>query len=277
MGKMSRLSLSFVLSQIIPALLAGSLYADADPLGPDSVILQTFYWDVPGGGIWYDTIRTNAPELKSAGFTHFWFPPPTKGAGGGYSMGYDLYDNYDLKNNTGVIGSHQYSGDPNAGVNVEGTVNMHNIMAAHGDGDKKIWLGEGWAPYAALGLVAERSGRCGESGHGMFSLCSLHGHHVGGTGRCPFCQEAPKIQGQLGALAPLDGKLGHAGLLDSVHVFRTAREPQRQLALDGSYPLRNGRRVHVPSVQHYAGPGPRRSPSAAGSRRRRPGDAARHR
>ncbi|MHC4741572.1 MAG: hypothetical protein ACYS8Z_06665 [Planctomycetota bacterium] len=80
-------------------LAAGArLHAAGDPLNSNSVIFQAFYWDVPAGGIWYDTIRDEASALKAAGFTHFWFPPPTKGAGGGYSMGYDLYDNYDLGN-----------------------------------------------------------------------------------------------------------------------------------------------------------------------------------
>ena len=59
-------------------------------------MFQAFYWDVPAGGTWYDTITAAAPGLKEAGFTHFWFPPPTKGMSGAYSMGYDLYDNYDL-------------------------------------------------------------------------------------------------------------------------------------------------------------------------------------
>ena len=81
---------------IFTAIPCNFLFAGGDPLDSDSVIFQAFYWDVPLGGIWYDTIRQNAPALKAAGFTHFWFPPPTKGAGGGYSMGYDLYDNYDL-------------------------------------------------------------------------------------------------------------------------------------------------------------------------------------
>jgi alpha-amylase len=53
---------------------------------------------VPEGGNCYNTIADKAAELKSAGFTHFWFPPLTKGASGGYSIGYDLYDYYDLGN-----------------------------------------------------------------------------------------------------------------------------------------------------------------------------------
>ncbi|MBN2137952.1 MAG: hypothetical protein JW720_09100 [Sedimentisphaerales bacterium] len=95
MKKFSSILLPFV---TILAVSAGILEAGGDPLGPGSVIFQTFYWDVPTGGIWWDRIRDEAPGLKSAGFSHFWFPPPTKGAAGGYSMGYDLYDNYDLGN-----------------------------------------------------------------------------------------------------------------------------------------------------------------------------------
>ena len=78
------------------SLPAALVDAGGAPLSSDSVIFQAFYWDVPPGGHWYNTIRNRAEDLKSAGFTHFWFPPPTKGAGGGYSMGYDPYDHYDL-------------------------------------------------------------------------------------------------------------------------------------------------------------------------------------
>ena len=78
------------------AAFGPAAFAGGDPLTPDSILFQTFYWDVPAGGTWYNTIAAAAPGLKEAGFTHFWFPPPTKGASGANSMGYDLYDNYDL-------------------------------------------------------------------------------------------------------------------------------------------------------------------------------------
>ena len=81
---------------LVIAVAAECLYAGGRPLDSDSVVFQAFYWNVPEGGNWYNTIAGKAAELKSAGFTHFWFPPPTKGASGGYSMGYDLYDHYDL-------------------------------------------------------------------------------------------------------------------------------------------------------------------------------------
>jgi alpha-amylase len=95
---MGKPALTFVIVLIVSATTGSSLFAGGDPLNSHSVVFQTFYWDVPAGGTWYNTIKDKAPGLKSAGFTHFWFPPPTKGASGGYSMGYDLYDNYDLGN-----------------------------------------------------------------------------------------------------------------------------------------------------------------------------------
>ena len=64
------------------------------------VMIQGFYWDVPAGGTWYGTMTANAPGLRSMrggyGIDRIWFPPPSKAAGGGFSMGYDPYDYYDL-------------------------------------------------------------------------------------------------------------------------------------------------------------------------------------
>ena len=67
------------------------------------VLLQGFYWNTHPGdhsngtdGIWWDSLRTVAQDLANAGFQTVWVPPPTKGSGGRWSMGYDLYDYYDL-------------------------------------------------------------------------------------------------------------------------------------------------------------------------------------
>ena len=64
------------------------------------VMMQGFYWDVPTGGIWYDTMASKAAELRNMmggqGIDRIWFPPPSKGAYGINSMGYDPYDYYDL-------------------------------------------------------------------------------------------------------------------------------------------------------------------------------------
>ena len=72
-------------------------------MGQD-VILQGFYWNThPGdvtntttGGIWWDTLTLVAPQLKSAGFSTVWTPPPTKSFAGVWDMGYGMYDYFDL-------------------------------------------------------------------------------------------------------------------------------------------------------------------------------------
>ncbi len=58
--------------------------------------MQGFYWNTTPGGIWWDSLARLAPRLASAGFSAIWFPPPTKGAAGALSMGYDIYDQYDF-------------------------------------------------------------------------------------------------------------------------------------------------------------------------------------
>ena len=59
-------------------------------------VLQYFHWYMPNGGNLWKQIKSEAPRLKSLGFTSIWFPPAYKGAGGAYSEGYDVYDLYDL-------------------------------------------------------------------------------------------------------------------------------------------------------------------------------------
>jgi alpha-amylase len=62
------------------------------------VMMQGFYWDTPSG--WYNTMKSKAAELRNMaggyGIERMYFPPPSKGQGGGYSMGYDVADYYDL-------------------------------------------------------------------------------------------------------------------------------------------------------------------------------------
>jgi alpha-amylase len=62
------------------------------------VMMQGFYWDCPGP--WYPTMQTQAAALKNMaggyGINRIWFPVPQKSASGGFSMGYDPYDYYDL-------------------------------------------------------------------------------------------------------------------------------------------------------------------------------------
>jgi alpha-amylase len=59
-------------------------------------MLQYFHWYTPqGGGLWKE-IKEQASYLASIGVTAVWLPPAFKAASGGYSVGYDVYDLYDL-------------------------------------------------------------------------------------------------------------------------------------------------------------------------------------
>ena len=65
------------------------------------VLMQAFYWDCPKVDgqefAWWNFVATKLDELRKAGFTSLWLPPASKAANnGGMSMGYDVYDYYDL-------------------------------------------------------------------------------------------------------------------------------------------------------------------------------------
>lgn len=66
------------------------------------VMMQGFYWNVPSGGTWWNTVKNKASELADMaggyGIDRIWLPPPSKGESGGSSMGYDPADYYDLGN-----------------------------------------------------------------------------------------------------------------------------------------------------------------------------------
>ncbi|MEM5472992.1 alpha-amylase [Hoeflea sp. AS60] len=59
-------------------------------------LLQFFHWYLAdGGGLW-DEVADKAQALAQMGVTDVWLPPAYKGAAGGYSVGYDTYDLFDL-------------------------------------------------------------------------------------------------------------------------------------------------------------------------------------
>lgn len=75
-----------------------------------NVMMQGFFWDCPSG--WYKTLAATAAGLRNMqggyGIDRIWFPPPSKSQSGGYSMGYDPYDYYDLGqyNQKGTTATH---------------------------------------------------------------------------------------------------------------------------------------------------------------------------
>ncbi len=60
------------------------------------VMMQAFYWDVPDGGTWWNTVSEKIGDWEKAGIDAIWLPPVSKAGSGGYSMGYDPYDYFDL-------------------------------------------------------------------------------------------------------------------------------------------------------------------------------------
>ncbi len=60
------------------------------------VMMQGFYWDVPAGGTWWNTIKGKLPSWSNAGFDAVWLPPASKAHNGPFSMGYDPFDYFDF-------------------------------------------------------------------------------------------------------------------------------------------------------------------------------------
>jgi alpha-amylase len=63
------------------------------------VVLQGFWWDCWNEKYpqdWYTYLAKLAPRLREMGFDGIWIPPPAKGNAGTNSMGYDIFDHYDL-------------------------------------------------------------------------------------------------------------------------------------------------------------------------------------
>ena len=60
------------------------------------VMMQTFYWDVTPIGEWWNTITPKITDWKANGVDRIWLPVASKGASGGFSMGYDPSDYFDF-------------------------------------------------------------------------------------------------------------------------------------------------------------------------------------
>lgn len=86
-----------------PKASSGDFVGEAEArssTGRSGVMMQGFYWDVPAGGTWYNTMKSKAAELQNMaggyGIDAIWFPPVSKAMDGRNSMGYDPFDYYDL-------------------------------------------------------------------------------------------------------------------------------------------------------------------------------------
>ncbi|MEO0375582.1 MAG: alpha-amylase [Cyanobacteria bacterium P01_A01_bin.17] len=63
---------------------------------PNGVMMQYFHWYSPPGGSLWQEVKKQAQFLADRGITSLWLPPAYKGQGGGYDVGYGVYDIYDL-------------------------------------------------------------------------------------------------------------------------------------------------------------------------------------
>jgi hypothetical protein len=59
-------------------------------------MIQFFHWYSPGNGILWKDFARQVSYLAGLGFTDAWLPPPYKGGSGGASVGYDVYDLFDI-------------------------------------------------------------------------------------------------------------------------------------------------------------------------------------
>jgi len=60
------------------------------------VMMQAFYWDVPAGGVWWNTVKGKVQDWSAAGIDAIWLPPVSKAQNGPFSMGYDPFDYFDF-------------------------------------------------------------------------------------------------------------------------------------------------------------------------------------
>ena len=59
-------------------------------------MIQLFHWYLPADGSFWNFVSENAKYLADLGITAAWLPPPTKAKEASHSIGYDVYDLYDL-------------------------------------------------------------------------------------------------------------------------------------------------------------------------------------
>lgn len=62
----------------------------------NGTMMQYFHWYIPADGTLWEKVESSATELAKAGFTGLWLPPAYKASGGGYDVGYGVYDLFDL-------------------------------------------------------------------------------------------------------------------------------------------------------------------------------------
>ena len=85
---------------MIRSIILGTALLTALAVQGQQFLMQGWYWEFPksvaSSTNFAVTLKNQAASLAEAGFTDIWLPPLSKGSGGGFSVGYDVQDLFDL-------------------------------------------------------------------------------------------------------------------------------------------------------------------------------------
>ncbi len=93
----------------------------------NGTIIQFFHWYYPVGGKLWNHFKEQSERLASLGITAAWLPPATKGSMGAHSVGYDIYDLFDLGEFDQKASVETKYGSKQEYIDAIQTANSHNI------------------------------------------------------------------------------------------------------------------------------------------------------
>ncbi len=163
------------------------------------VMMQGFYWDVPAGGTWWNTVKTKVTAWSNAGIGAIWLPPASKAQNGPFSMGYDPTDYFDFGdyNQNGTVETRFGSRtELEALINSAHAENMEvyaDIVLNHNSGgqlEANQYTGTNtWTDFTGVA-----SGKFTRSQHD-FHPNWVHGNDLGIFGGFPdLCHDVPYVQ-----------------------------------------------------------------------------------
>ncbi|WP_452231479.1 alpha-amylase [Lacinutrix sp. MEBiC02595] len=170
------------------------------PIG-SGVMMQAFYWDVPAGGTWWDTIDSKVQDWSNAGIDAIWLPPVSKAQNGPFSMGYDPFDYFDFGeyNQMGSVetrfGSRTELTDMIDNAHLNGLSVIADIVVNHNSGGASEYNpytgGNTWTDFNPLSGNFLRSAT-------DFHSNNVHANDSGAFGGFPdLCHDQTYVQGWL--------------------------------------------------------------------------------
>jgi alpha-amylase len=177
-----------------------SARTDLKPIG-SGVMMQAFYWDVPAGGVWWNTIKGKVQAWSDAGIDVIWLPPASKAQNGAFSMGYDPYDYFDLGqyNQMGSIETRfGSSGELQSLINTAHTAKLSviaDIVINHNSGgNSEINPYTGTSTWTIFTPLSGKFNRT----YNDFHPNGIHNNDSGAFGGFPdLCHDQPNVQNWL--------------------------------------------------------------------------------